>query len=105
MRPRGQGPGRGGLPPNRVQPPVEIGTPDARFGAISIRVQPADADVFIDGERWMGSAGQDRLVVQLPEGRHHVEVHKSGFENFATDVDVDRGRTVPLNISLLRQSS
>ena len=102
--PRGPGPGgRGGAPPMRPQPPVEIGTPDSRFGAISIRVQPADADVLIDGEHWTGSTGQARLVVQLPEGRHHVEVRKSGFESFTTDVDVNRGQTVPLNISLLRQ--
>ncbi len=96
--------GRGGPPPMRVQPPVDIGTPDARFGVIAIRVQPADAEVLIDGERWTGSGGQERLVVQLPEGRHHVEVRKSGFENFTTDVDVSRGQTVPLNVSLLRQS-
>lgn len=105
MRPRGGGPGRAGPPPNRPLPPAGPGAPDARFGSLSIRIQPGDADVLIDGERWTGSTGQDRLVVQLPEGRHHVEVRKSGFESFAGDVDINRGETVPLNISLLRRSN
>jgi hypothetical protein len=83
--------------------PAGPGAQDARFGALSIRVEPADAEVFVDGERWSGSTGQDRLVVQLPEGRHHVEVRKSGFENFAGDIDINRGETIPLNVSLLRR--
>jgi uncharacterized membrane protein len=71
---------------------------------VSIRVQPVDADVMIDGERWSGSTSQDRLVVQLAEGRHHVDVKKDGFEQYSGDVQVRRGETVTLNISLLRRS-
>jgi hypothetical protein len=88
----------------RPQPPGGPGTPDARFGSLSIRVQPGDAEVVIDGERWSGSTGQDRLVVQLPAGRHHIEVRKSGFENFVSDVDINGGDSVPLNVSLLRRN-
>jgi len=58
---------------------------------------------MIDGERWSGPATQDRLIVQLPEGRHHVDVKKSGFETYASDVEVRRGETLPLNVSLLRR--
>jgi hypothetical protein len=101
MRPRGAGPGRGAPPPMRQ--PAGPGAPEASFGAVSIRVQPADAEVLVDGERWSGSTGQDRLVVQLPEGRHHVEVRKDGFENFSGDIDIHRAETIPLNISLLRR--
>ena len=36
-----------------------------RFGSLAIRVQPADAIVLIDGERWDTSSGDDRLQVQL----------------------------------------
>jgi uncharacterized membrane protein len=70
---------------------------------VSIRVQPADADVLIDGERWSGPASQDRLIVQLSDGRHHVDVKKDGFEQYSSDVQVRRGETVTLNISLLRR--
>jgi len=103
---------RGGppqAPPQRMPPPSAPRTPapspaDSRYGSVSIRVQPADADVMIDGERWSGPASQDRLVVQLSEGRHHVDVKKDGFEQYSSDVQVRRGETVTLNVSLLRRA-
>jgi hypothetical protein len=100
-RPRGvpgRGPGQGGLPP-----PQPGAIPDSQYGSISIRVQPADAEVLIDGERWSAPAGQERLVVQLSGGRHHVEIRKDGYDSYAGDVDVRAGDTVPLNVSLLRR--
>jgi len=60
------------MPPPAIAPP-----PATEFGSLSILVQPADADVTIDGEPWIGSE-RDRLVVQLAEGRHHVEIEKPG---------------------------
>jgi len=35
------------------------------------------------------------LLVQLPEGRHHVEVLKKGYEPFSGDFDVRRARRRP----------
>ena len=67
-----------------------------------IRVQPADADVLIDGERWRGPGGDDRLVVQVTGGRHRIEVRKDGYEPFTTELDVRGGESVPLNVSLPR---
>jgi hypothetical protein len=99
--PRGMGPGRGG--PMRPQPAGPPPGSTAAFGSVSIRVQPADADVMIDGERWTGPANQDRLIVQLSGGRHRVEVQKAGFERYANEIDVRPGETVTLNISLLRR--
>lgn len=72
------------------------------LGTLSIRVQPADADVFIDGERWDWPAGENRLVVDLPEGSHRVEVRREGHQSFSTTVDVRRGEVTPLNVSLRR---
>lgn len=71
-----------------------------RAGTLSIRVQPANADVLVDGQRWEGPSGQDALVVQLSEGRHRIEVRKDGFEPFSTEVDIRRGETTPVNVSL-----
>jgi hypothetical protein len=76
---------------------------DAAFGAIAIRVQPADAEVLIDGERWEGPSTEEALVVQLAPGSHRVEVRKDGYRPFITQVDVRSGQTAPLNISLPRQ--
>ena len=74
------------------------------MGTLSIRVQPVDADVFVDGEKWTAPGAQGRLVVQLAEGRHKIEVRKEGFERYASDVDIRRGETNNLNVSLLRVS-
>src|SRR5581483_7828141 len=60
-------------PPPTTQPPT--GAPGQThnaegYGTISIRVQPADADVLIDGEPWRGPSDRDRLMVDVAEGRH-----------------------------------
>jgi hypothetical protein len=75
---------------------------DAQGATLIIRVQPADADVLIDGERWRGPEGEDRLVVQVTDGRHRIEVRKEGYDPFTTEVDVRGGESVPLNVSLPR---
>ncbi len=70
------------------------------FGALALRVQPADADVFIDGERWAGAPEDDRLVVQLAPGVHRVEVRKTGFRSYVTDVTVRSRETATLNVAM-----
>jgi hypothetical protein len=72
----------------------------ARFGTLSLRIQPADAEVFIDGQRWETPAAEDRITVQLAEGRHRLEVRKAGFSTYAEDVLIRRGGTLALNVSL-----
>ena len=111
--PRMQPPGRGPLPPVRgpAGPPPRRGPrieddrdrDAARESALAIRVQPSGAIVRIDGERWDDPDGRDaRLVVQVAEGRHVVEVERDGYERFTTEVEVRRGETRPLNVSLRR---
>jgi hypothetical protein len=67
---------------------------------VAIRVQPLDAEISIDGEAWRGPGGQDHLVVDLAEGSHTVEIRKPGYRTYVTQVDVRRGETTPLNVSL-----
>jgi hypothetical protein len=90
---------RRGMPP---PPPGAAARPRDGHGAtMMIRVQPADAEVLIDGERWNGPDGE-RLVVQVTDGRHRVEVRKEGYQPFTTEVDMRGGETLPLNVSLAR---
>lgn len=97
-------------PPQSPPPPPSPRSPDGSrpapattSAALSIRVQPDNTTVLIDGERWSGPASSDeQLIVQVPVGRHHVEVRRDGFETFSADVDVRSGQTEPLNISLTR---
>jgi len=92
-----RGPASRPLPPSR--PPVAAGN----YGALVIGVQPVDAEVRIDGERWMTSGTADRLVVQVSAGSHHVEIQKEGYRQFSTEIQVGRGETTPLNVSLSRE--
>jgi PEGA domain-containing protein len=90
-------------PPPGGQPPPPSSTNESRFGTISLQVQPSGATVFVDGERWSGPANPDeRLIIQVPVGRHHVEVEHDGYERFITEIDVRASDTAPLNISLAR---
>jgi uncharacterized membrane protein len=67
-------------------------------------VQPTDAQVTIDGQRWVTS-DDGHFLVQVPVGAHRVEVSKSGFRQFATEVEVRDGETTPLNVSLMTMPS
>ena len=78
-------------------------TPDPSFGAIAIRVQPENAEVLIDGDRWEGPAIGEALVVQVAPGLYRIEVRKDGYRSYSSEVDVRAGRTTPVNISLPRQ--
>lgn len=106
-------PQRGGPPPQRGGPPPR---PDGRpqgpppqqgdrfdAGTLSVRVQPANADVLIDGERWEGPSGDERLVVQVSPGLHHVEVRREGYRTYQSDIEVRPGETSTVNVSLSRQ--
>jgi PEGA domain-containing protein len=108
--PPSRGPMERRPPQPPAQPPMPPAPPDGRaqtspstYGTLVIRVQPGDADVLVDGEAWRSPAGQERLVVQVAEGRHAVEIRKSGFRTYVTEIDVRRGETTPLNVSLRSQ--
>ena len=87
---------RGGRAP--VEP--RLGRPAAAFGTFALRVQPADAEVLIDGERWQGPSGAERLTVEVSAGFHVIEVHKPGYQPFMTEIEVLPGDTATLNVSL-----
>ena len=90
-------------PPPPEEPPAPPSGETSRFGTVAIRVQPEGSEIHIDGEQWRGPDTEERLIVQLSEGRHHVEIRKDGYQPFSTDIDVRRGETVPLNVSLPKQ--
>ena len=85
-------------------PPVRRGgrTGDAEgFGTLMLHVQPRHAVVSIDGQRWLTS-GDGEFEVQLPAGRHRVEVELDGFQRFDSEIDVRDDGPTPVNISLTR---
>jgi len=94
-------------PPGPPGPPPGPGAPPrgdaSTYGSLAIRVQPGDVEVLIDGETWHGPESQDRLVVEVPEGPHTIEIRKPGYRTFVTQVQVRRGQTTPVNVSLRTQ--
>ena len=98
--PRGPDSPRGPDGPRRGPDAPRGGQGNAAYGTLAIKVQPGDAEVSIDGENWRGPGGQDRLTVEVAEGSHTIEIRKPGFRTYATQVDVRRGQTTPLNVSL-----
>jgi hypothetical protein len=83
-------------------PPPTDAPPAIGVGTLSLRVQPSNAELWIDGERWASSDG-GRFVIQLPAGAHRVEVVSAGYGRYTSEIDVRDGETVPLNVSLMRE--
>lgn len=111
--PRGRYPGPDPGDPNAGPPPERSGDPrdpQARaagpnaqgFGQLSLRVQPADAEVLIDGEKWEGAVQSERLDVQLGAGLHRLEIRKDGYRTYFTDVTIAAGQARTLNVALTR---
>ena len=84
-------------------PPPDRNGAAADYGTLALRVQPGVADLTIDGEKWEGSSGDSRLLVQLSAGVHHVEARKEGYRIYVTDVTIRPGETATLNVALSRQ--
>jgi hypothetical protein len=93
-------------PPRRQPPPSPSQVPglvsQVGFGSLMLRVQPANAEVMIDGDRWVSSdAGQ--FVIQVSVGTHHVDVITPGYRRFSTEIQVREGEATPLNVSLSQE--
>jgi len=72
------------------------------YGTLALRVQPGPANITIDGEKWEGPQDYERFVVQLPTGKHVVEVQKDGFRRYTTEVTVRSGEPAALNVALTK---
>jgi hypothetical protein len=75
-------------------------SPEGEFGTLSLRIQPGDATVIVDGQEWDRPEGEERFLIDLPEGTHEVEVRKEGFKPYTRTIQVRRGQTLTLNVSL-----
>ena len=97
-----------GAPPNQPPPTARPGgnsspTEQTATGRLTIQVQPADANVLVDGQPWPASPGQDTVILDLSEGRHVVQVRKPGYVGYLTEVEVRRGETATVNVTLRTQ--
>lgn len=97
----GAGPRRAPEPRWPPRRPAEPRGTESRYGSIAIHVQPSDAIVIVDGTEWRGPVDENgAILIQLPAGRHRIELRREGHETFATEVDVRAGVTTPVNVML-----
>jgi hypothetical protein len=73
-------------------------SPDA---VLSLRVDSTDAQVFVDGELWLGTEGQTAFVLHIPAGTHVIEVRKAGHQTFHTEIALSAGSSVQLAVQLV----
>ena len=89
-----------GSAPGPTVPPSRAAVGQAEgYGTLDLYVQPENADVTIDGERWVSSE-DGHYVLQLPVGPHRLEITRRGYRTYSTTVDVGAGEPVPLNVGL-----
>jgi hypothetical protein len=85
------------------EPQIEIQPEPLRYGAVSVKVTPADAEILIDEHVWTVPGADQRLNVQLAAGRHHIEVRRAGYETYAEDILIRQGSTMTLNVALSKK--
>ena len=75
--------------------------PAAMVGTLDLQVQPAEAEVRIDGKVW-ASSERGRVVVSLSSGAHRIDVSSAGYRDYGTDLVVPGGETIQLKVTLAK---
>ena len=70
-------------------------------GRLELRVWPADASVYVDGE-FRGTGRQLRML-DMTSGSHRIEVVRPGFRTYQREVEIRAGRTEALQVTLEQQ--
>jgi PEGA domain len=76
--------------------------PASPYGILVLRVEPADAQVLVDGETWLATEDLTELVIHVPAGPHQVEIRKDGYRSFKTGIELSEGARTRLNVTLVR---
>jgi hypothetical protein len=69
-------------------------------GTVRLDVTPVDASIYVDG--MFRGTGQDLRRLNLPVGRHRLEVVRPGYRTLERDVDVQAGETEQVHVDLPR---
>lgn len=76
---------------------VSLASPVPAYGTLSVAVDPAPAEVYVDGS-FKGQA-PDNYV--LPIGDHEVEIRRSGMDTEHFRIDLPEGETIALDVHLI----
>jgi hypothetical protein len=70
-------------------------------GLVRVSVEPAEAAVWLDGER----AGTSPVSIPVVPGPHVVEVHRNGFHVASRVVDAHSGQTTAVHFELVQRGA
>jgi hypothetical protein len=75
------------------------------YGGVSLDIQPADADLFVDGQYAgpVGNFGPDNEPLTLTPGVHRIAVQRDGFRAMEWDVTIEPGQVIPYRGAMERQ--
>jgi hypothetical protein len=76
---------------------VTPGSAQANYGGVSFDIQPADADIFVDGQ-YAGTVGTFTPrgePLTLAPGQHRIAVQRDGYRALEFDVTVEPGQVIP----------
>lgn len=79
------------------------GYPVAPSGWISVKVQPVDSEVFVDGHSLKvdPKSGVSEKIGYIV-GRHLVEARKPGLEPYSAEIDIRQANDVHIDIKLIK---
>ncbi len=69
---------------------------------LHLSVTPADASVYVDGA--FRGTGREAASIQLPPGRHRLEIVRPGYRTVERDVETAPGEPTELNVELEKTS-
>ena len=90
----------GSCPDRRLQPDREPTLEQETAGRLLLDVTPSDASVYIDGA--FRGAAREAATLQLPPGRHQIEVVRPGYQAAERQVDLATGGPTAIAIALRR---
>ena len=82
----------------QANPEATLAPPQNERGQLRFAIKPPDASIYLDGRFWGTGRGEPEL--ELPPGRHHVEIVRPWFLTAERDVEIQPGRTERLELVL-----
>lgn len=68
-------------------------------GTVKIECNIKDAEVYVDGQN-QGSLKNNKNRIQVPEGKHEIELHYTGYNNERLSIDIKPKQTLSYTISM-----
>jgi hypothetical protein len=76
--------------------------PRLAYGGVSFEMDPANAEVWVDGNYvgLVADFGPTEAPLTLASGQHHIEIGAEGFQPMIFDITVVPGQVIPYRGSL-----